>query len=1626
MKKTLSIILSLSMLAASCNFTFTAAAVDKATTTVSYHYGESNAVYRREMETLDRGLIAVKNDNGVYLSWRLLGDEATISTVKSSPCFNVYRNGTLIDNVKNSTNYVDELGTVSDTYYVSADSGIHQDEKSNTVTPLDNNYIDIPMVVPEDFSYTDNAGETVKYSYSVGDISVGDLDGDNEYELVVKWNANPKDNSNSGVTGNVYLDAYELDGTQLWRIDLGRNIRSGEHYTQFLVYDFDLDGHAEITCKTAPGSIDGTGNYVTEVSNIDAIRSTDNSAEYMNSGGYILEGPEYFTIFDGTDGAALDTIYYPVQRIAANTNIWGDAYGNRLDRYVADVAYLDGVRPYAVYVRGYYDHRNSIAAITFDGENLNCEDCFDTYDVDTYSSKSSSPSYNSDTGEYLGVKGYISGKNYNMYIGQGNHNMTVADVDGDGRDEIITGSVCFEKTAPGDIKGNLVNGGISYEIESAGVEIFEPKWCTGLGHGDAMHIGDYDPTHDGFEFFSVHEGSPYGMSVIDAATGEILYHENGSKDTGRGVMANTGAGGYYQFWAASGLGNMRQALGDEAFETSNIGGASINFRIFWDGDLYEELLDGTGITSYNTTSGKFNSIFNADGCISINSTKSSPSLTADIFGDWREEVAYPLSDNSTLRVYTTTIKTEYKLPTLMHDPVYRSGVSAEQSAYNQPPHVGFYLSEDLFANEIVDLEITNLPEKTTYSVGETFEKTGMVVTALYNNDEYPSKIISDYTISGFNSMSAESNQTITVSYRGLSETFTVEIKTDFTVDAKGNITGYAGVDNSAIIPKYINGIAVTGIADNALSDTSLETVYVYDHITDIGLNAFGSNITIKCYEGSNAHIYAAENNINYKTIERINKDYSLNITFEENEYLNFPNLIMTNTGQTHPINNLTYIVPGRQRSSDYFSGFSLLNADDNKYLKACVSRFAAERSQYSPYIVISDVPTLSSDYDYVFETDIYFNDDTTVENSPAKSKMDIYDSTGVIDSVHCEALGLETNVWYTYRLIQHESKYIRVINLKDGGIISISALNSTPAETGVNRLQFGAASGSFVTKINGKNTALGNSYILLDNMKTYSSDLAVTDAVITIKNSRTGSPVEGAIISSDTIEYVSDKDGRVNISNIPCGTYKFKVIAEGYASDTITLVAYEKSISRDVILSVPLKGLSFEDSTISIRTGDTYVLSPVITPANSTDIDFEWFSSNESVVSVKNGQIAALKPGESTITVTSSAMPEINAKCIVKVCDAGYEPIPTTIKIKCNENSGIIPAFGKNTVVQFTATVYDQNGVIIDKNVTFSTNNSPVTISSDGHLTIPSNANPGTLTVTAKCDNATAIATLPLVKMIVETTIFANPNFHEHSGLNMRMSAEEQTYIVDDDITLGVGARSSPDNTTGFAYTNGYLTGYVGEYANAGNRHAYLSFTNASLPDIYENNIDYVLQFDFNFIKPTVEGYTHILAFADNSNNAILSIAEENYSMLKVDTWYTAQIIYNNSNYVVAIYDTNGMLVSTNNMTSTNNTAIKRINFFGTGGRNQSNSTAIDNLRYYSSEYDIIKLDSIHSTVTVAVNNDTQKTLYFASYNDDNTLKSATAYHSINGFNIDVSDMEFDKIFLWNASTQKPIDILIK
>ena len=593
----------------------------------------------RQMERLTRGVLVSNVGSGVLVSWRLLGTESPDTE------FNLYRDGEKIATVGKTggTNYLDKNGKTTSKYTVAAVVGGKEQSKQGVSVVLDKTvsnsgksfpYKTLKLEVPVAQTMPD--GEVC--TYTPNDMSAADLDGDGEYELILKWDpSNAHDNSQTGYTGTVFIDAYKLDGTRLWRIDMGKNIRAGAHYTQFQVYDYDGDGKAEMIVKTADGTIDGTGKAI-----------GDKSKDYRDAGGTVLKGPEYLTVFRGVDGAAITTVEYQPSR-DINQHVkgkngkgyWGDNYGNRCERYIAATAYLDGVHPSALFIRGYYS-ASYVAAYDFDGKDLKLR----------WLHKSEDPG-----------KGLYE---------QGNHNIAVGDVDGDGYDEIVFGGATLNHD------GTL-------------------RYSTQLGHGDAGHLGDLDPDHPGMEFWDVHEHTDAQYTEeMRGADGKVYWgtpQPNPGVDNGRGMAADIDSEYRgYEVWSSKG-GGMKTAKGQKIGSPS----VSTNFRIYFDGDEYDELLDGAYLTKFNSSSKKSEVYFDggaALGAAGCNGTKNTPSLVADLFGDWREElVVRSEKDPTTMYIISTPVESKLRVYTLMHDATYRVSIAWQNTAYNQPPHVGYYLPD---------------------------------------------------------------------------------------------------------------------------------------------------------------------------------------------------------------------------------------------------------------------------------------------------------------------------------------------------------------------------------------------------------------------------------------------------------------------------------------------------------------------------------------------------------------------------------------------------------------------------------------------------------------------------------------------------------------------------------------------------------------------------------------------------------------------------------------------------------------------------------------------------------------------------------------------------------------------
>lgn len=638
------------------------------------------------MENLSRGVVAVHQPDGrVFVSWRLLG------TDPDGVAFNLYRTtgpgeaggapsqyggrpdpgaGTVKLNaapLASVTWAVDDQARLERTtsYFVRPVVNGVEGEPSRAFTlpasaaPLP--YHRVPIQTPT--------------GYTPNDASLGDLDGDGDYEIVLKQEQTPRDNAHAGLTGQTLLQAYRLDGTHLWTINLGKNIREGSHYTMFMVADLDGDGRAEVASRTADGTVDGTGKVIGDATadwrepsgtapspDRTGSTTTPDGKRVAPLEGRILRGPEYLTVFDGRTGAALDTVdYVPSRGIDTNNPsfdqlkaIWGDGYANRSDRFLAGIAWLDGHLPSLLFARGYYT-RAVVAAWDFRNGKLTKRWVFDSDD---------------------GTPGN------DKFRGQGNHNLSIADVDADGRDEIIYGAAVIDDDGRG-------------------------LYSTGWGHGDALHVSDLDWRNPGLEVVTIQERfDQQGLSLRDAATGRPLFllpsvraaTEGGDRGEGPGRGNAFNIDPRYpgsELWAAgASVDGLYAADGTRILERRPRG-FPCNFGVWWDGDLLRELLDQNRIVKWNWEKETLEPLLTAHGSTSNNGTKATPTVSADLWGDWREEVIWRSRDNTELRIYTSTIPTPHRIVTLMHDRQYRAAVAWQNTAYNQPPHPSFALDESL-------------------------------------------------------------------------------------------------------------------------------------------------------------------------------------------------------------------------------------------------------------------------------------------------------------------------------------------------------------------------------------------------------------------------------------------------------------------------------------------------------------------------------------------------------------------------------------------------------------------------------------------------------------------------------------------------------------------------------------------------------------------------------------------------------------------------------------------------------------------------------------------------------------------------------------------------------------------
>ena len=590
----------------------------------------TSAMAQRVMETLDRGLVAVKTNGGVFLSWRIDGTEYYDTE------YNIYRDGVLVnESPLMVSNYTDVAGTLNSTYAVSAVVRGTEQTACEAVGVWRQPYLSIPMQ-----KVYSRRGTDITSEYSLNDATAADLDGDGQMELIVKRIYNHEglfDVANDSAF--VHFEAYKLDGTWLWTIDCGPNMISSSHVeTNINAFDWDLDGKAELIMRATDGTIVTNANGETYTVG-DMKANYRNQISHSSNMTYATAGAEFLLYMEGLTAKLYNKRAFPLPRLESGESTieaaWGDGYGHRANKFFFGAPYLDGCKPSIFLARGIYTRHRMVA-----------------YDVNPETHELTERWRWNDVG--------------GAWWGQGYHNYGIADVDWDGRDEIVYGSMVIDDNGKG-------------------------LSTTGLGHGDAQHCSDLDPYRKGQEIFACNENAK-GYNYRDATTSKLYFFNDIGRDCGRAMAGNFTDSYLGSQMVAVGSGLLSSVVAKSVSDGySNI---TQNFRIYWDGDLCSESLDGNG-TEGAADIHKFNGgvIYQASGTKMCNWTKNTPSLQADILGDWREEIIARSSDNQSLRVYVSTFPSQYPIYTLLHDMQYRQAVNWQMCGYNQPPHLSYFIGK---------------------------------------------------------------------------------------------------------------------------------------------------------------------------------------------------------------------------------------------------------------------------------------------------------------------------------------------------------------------------------------------------------------------------------------------------------------------------------------------------------------------------------------------------------------------------------------------------------------------------------------------------------------------------------------------------------------------------------------------------------------------------------------------------------------------------------------------------------------------------------------------------------------------------------------------------------------------
>lgn len=594
---------------------------------------------QRNMDAIDRGMVAIPTTSGNFVSWRIFGEE--YYDVE----YNLYRDGTLLNSEPlKVSNYTDKGGKSNSKYTVAPVIRGKEQAQSKAITPWTkqdgngNYYWEIPVQ-----PVSDRNGADASADYTLNDVSLADLDGDGISEFIVKRTCNVVTDL-SQKTRFHQLDCYDYNGNRLWWIDLGPNMLAGaDEQWDAVAYDWDGDGKAEVLMRGQDNMIihhaDGTTTTIgstTVDTRWDGIEYTSTGNEYL----LYLEGATAKPYQIGPSSHP-DYMDYPLTR--GSDSDWGAGIiGHRSTKHFFGAPFLDGRHASIFLGRGIYT-KHKMAA----------------YDVD--------PATHALT-QIWSWECSSSGP----WFGQGYHNYAIADVDWDGRDEIVYGSMVIDDNGKG-------------------------LSTTGLGHGDAQHCSDLDPYRHGQEQFACNEDQP-AMNYRDATTSTIYYRAVATSDDGRSLCANftnqyPGSVGrsVTTGWISSVADKIIDELNGDAF----IGWGDLNWRIYWDGDLCDEFLESPGTEGYAVVykPGTQSRLLSAVDTKLNNNTKNNPGAVGDLFGDWREEIVVRNAANTALRIYTTNIPTSYRNYTLWHDHQYRNAMVWQSLGYNQPPHKSYFLGE---------------------------------------------------------------------------------------------------------------------------------------------------------------------------------------------------------------------------------------------------------------------------------------------------------------------------------------------------------------------------------------------------------------------------------------------------------------------------------------------------------------------------------------------------------------------------------------------------------------------------------------------------------------------------------------------------------------------------------------------------------------------------------------------------------------------------------------------------------------------------------------------------------------------------------------------------------------------